>query len=59
MPTQTLWLQYGRGRRQIMWRRGYVLLTTLGQGLGRRAALGQADRHRMTQQKLVISVTWT
>jgi hypothetical protein len=58
MPTQTLWLQYGRGRRQIMWRWGYALITSWGQGLGSRAAIGQADRHRMTQQKLVISVTW-
>lgn len=41
-----------------MWRWGYVLITSWGQGLGSRSAIGQTVSHRMTQQKLLISVTW-
>ena len=41
-----------------MWRWGYVLITSWGRGLGSRSAKGPPVRHRMTQQKLLISVTW-
>jgi len=41
-----------------MWRWGYVLITSWGRGLGSRSGIAQTVSHRMTEQKLVISVTW-